>query len=161
MSAALEISVASPALQGLEARIRLLAKGMADAGPLLEALGAELESQTRRRIGDGGPAPDGTGWQEWSDRYAKTRHANQGKLFGEGSLLDSIQFAVDGNLVEVGSNLIYAAIHQFGGTGDMAPGPAAVPAREWLGVASGSREERELDAIVGEHFGGIVREALA
>lgn len=159
MSAAVEISVASPALEGLEARIRLLAAGMADIEPLLEGVGAEVESQTRRRIESGGPAPDGTDWEPWSQRYAKTRSGGQSLLRDEGGFLDSVQHAVRGDLVETGSNLVYAAIHQFGGTPDMAPGPAAVPAREWLGISG--EDEADLDAILDAHFGGIVREAFA
>jgi len=30
---------------------------------------------------------------------------------------------------------IYAAIHQLGGTDDMAPGPAAIPARPYAGLS--------------------------
>ncbi|OOZ41665.1 phage virion morphogenesis protein [Solemya pervernicosa gill symbiont] len=117
-----------------------------DLLPLLDALGMELESQTRRRISDEKTAPDGTPWDEWSERYAETRHQGQSLLQGEGNLLDSIQYeVVGGDAVEWGSNLIYAAIHQHGGTADMAPGPAAVPAREYLGLSRGNAND--LDAI--------------
>ena len=159
MSAALEISVTSPALEGLQARIRKLAAGMADTGPLLEALGAELESQTRRRIDSGGPAPDGESWQPWSDAYAATRRGGQRLLVSEQNLLDSIQSLVSGDILETGSNLVYAAIQQFGGTADMAPGPAAVPARPWLGISAD--DERDLDAVIGDHFESLIAEALA
>ena len=159
MSAALEISVSSPALEGLEARIRRLAAGIADTEPLLDAVGAELESQTRRRIESEGPAPDGSPWEPWSDRYARTRHGNQGQLFAEGDLLDSIQSLVHADFVETGSNLVYAAIHQFGGTPDMPAGPAAIPTREWLGISG--EDDRELNALLDAHFDGLIAEALA
>jgi phage gpG-like protein len=35
--------------------------------------------------------------------------------------------------------LIYAAIHQFGGLPSMAPGPAAIPARPYVGMSSASK----------------------
>ena len=156
---ALEISASSPALEGLEARIRRLAAGMADTRPLLEALGAGLESQARRRIEGGGPAPDGSPWPEWNPAYADTRHGNQAMLQAGGGLLDSIQSLVGADLVETGSNLAYAALHQFGGTPEMPPGPAAVPARAYLGISD--QDGTELDAVLDAHFDAIVAEALA
>ena len=159
MSAALEISVESPALEGLEDRIRRLAAGLADTRPLLEALGAEVESQSRRRIDEGGPAPDGAPWGAWSDAYAATRRGGQRMLIDEGGLLDSIQSLVSGDIAEVGSNLIYAAIQQFGGEPGMAPGPAAIPARAWLGLSA--EDARELDALLDDYFEGLAAEALA
>lgn len=159
MSAALEISVTSPALEGLQARLRRLAAGMADPSELLEALGAELESQTRRRVESGGPDPDGDPWEPWSDAYAETRHGGQSLLRADGGLLDSIQSLVSGDILETGSSLVYAAIQQFGGTSDMAPGPAAVPARPWLGISA--EDERDLDAVIGDHFESLAAEALA
>lgn len=159
MSAALQISVTSPELEGLEARIRRLAAGLADTRPLLEALGAELETQARKRIADSGPAPDSSPWPEWSDAYAATRHSGHKLLSSQGHLLDSVQSLVGADFVETGSNLIYAAIQQFGGTGDMAPGPAAIPAREWLGVSA--RDAGDLDALLDEHFNALAAEALA
>ena len=155
----LAITVESPQLEGLERRIRRLAAGMADTRPLLEALGAELETQSRRRIEAGGPAPDGAPWEPWSERYAETRHGGQGMLLSEGSLLDSIQSLVGADFVETGSNLVYAAIHQFGGTEDMPAGPRDVPTREWLGISE--EDERDLDALLDAHFEGLAAEALA
>ena len=159
MSAALEISVTSPALEGLQARIRRLAAGMADPSELLEAIGAELESQTRRRIESGGPDPDGEPWQPWSDAYAATRRGGQSLLRAEGGLLDSIQSLVSGDILETGSNLAYAAIQQFGGAEGMPPGPRAVPARAWLGISA--EDGRDLDALISDHFENLAAEALA
>lgn len=158
MSAALEISIASPQLEGLQARIRRLAAGMADPSELLEAVGAELESQTRRRIESGGPDPDGEPWQDWSDAYAKTRRGGQSLLRADGGLLDSIQSLVSGHVLETGSNLAYAAIQQFGGTSEMPAGPRDVPARAWLGISAD--DARELDQLISDHFENLA-EALA
>ena len=155
----LAITVQSPQLASLEARIRRLAAGLADTRPLLEALGAELETQARKRIAAGGPAPDGSPWPEWSEAYEKTRHAGHKLLSSEGHLLDSVQSLVGADFVETGSNLIYAAIQQFGGTADMAPGPAAIPAREWLGVSAA--DAGDLDALLDDHFNALAAEALA
>ena len=46
-----------------------------DTGPLLEGIGAEVESQTRRRIQVDKASPSGKAWPEWSADYAETRHS--------------------------------------------------------------------------------------
>lgn len=85
-----------------------------DLPALLAGIGAELESQTRRRIQDEKTSPEGHEWTPWSDKYSETRHQNQSLLISEGDLLDSIQFETDSFEVAVGSNKIYAATHQYG-----------------------------------------------
>jgi phage virion morphogenesis protein len=106
--------------------------GTGDRHQLLEEIGAEVESQTRRRISEEKTSPDGEKWPAWSDAYAATRHEGQSLLEAEGYLLDSLQFAVSGDQVEVGSNLVYAAIQEFGGAEVGKPG---LPARSYLGLS--------------------------
>ncbi len=95
---------------------------------LYASIGAEVESQTRRRIEDERTAPDGTPWADWSPRYAATRHGNHSLLQNEGHLVDSITHLVTGNSVEVGTNLVYGATHQVGRGG--------IPARPFLGLSA-------------------------
>ena len=121
-----------------------------DRRELLDAIGAEVEGQTRRRIEEGGPGPDGEAWPKWSEDYAKTRHAGHSLLAREGDLLDSIQFITRGDAVEVGTNLIYAAIHQFGGD----EVGMNIPARPYLGLSPDN--EADLLSVV-EDF---IEEAL-
>lgn len=158
MSAALEVRVDAPGLERLSARIAKLAESIADTEPLMQSLAAELESQARRRISTEKAAPDGTPWKPWSDAYAKTRHGGQGLLESQGRLIDSIDTEASADRAAAGSNLIYAALHQAGGLDDMAPGPAAVEARPWLGVSA--ENEADLQAVVDEWVDGQAREAL-
>lgn len=110
---------------------------------LLEVIGAELESQTRRRIQDEKQSPDGTPWEEWSVTHAATRHSGHSLLQGGGDLLDSVQFVVTGDQVEVGSNMVYAGVMQdgakqgeFGRSSRNGPIPwGDIPAREYLGIS--------------------------
>jgi len=155
---ALEVRVESPELAALQARLSVLARNLSDTGPVLEALGAEVESQARRRIADEKTSPNGEPWKPWAERYAKTRHGGQSLLQGEGSLLDSIESAVSGDILEVGTRLVYGPLHQFGGTGDMPPGPREVEAREFLGVSEAN--EADLNRILDEYFDVQLREAL-
>lgn len=106
-----------------------------DLGPLLEGIGMEVETQTRRRLQDDKAAPDGSPWPEWSADYARTRHGGHSLLQGEGHLQGSITYEVRGDSVLVGSPLVYAATHQFG---DPARG---IPQREFLGLSGEDYED--------------------
>lgn len=111
-----------------------------DKRGLLDAVGAEVESQVRRRISTEKAGPDGKPWVAWSERYAATRHAGQSLLQSEGHLLDSITYvvAIDGSHVDVGSNLVYAAIQNFGGA---KVGKPNLPPRPYLGFSTENRED--------------------
>ena len=125
----------------LQERIARLANP--DRKDLLEQLAGVAESQTRKRINEEQQSPDGEPWQTWSADYAATRHGGQSLLQGEGNLVDSITSEIEGDEALIGSNLVYAAIHQHGGTPDMAPGPAGIPAREYLGFSQDNLDEIE------------------
>lgn len=142
--AGVSIEVESAGLRRLEERLALIADPR-QRRSLLESVAAEIESQTHRRIREGGPAPDDEPWAKWSDDYALTRHGGHKKLFGEGDLDDSIQALVNADEAEVGTNLVYGAIHQFGGKEVGRPG---LPARPYLGLSAG--DEADLAAIVND-----------
>ena len=118
----------------------------ADMGEPLAAIGAAWESSTRRRF-ETGIGPDGAAWKP-SRRVL--RHGGQ-TLVEHAHLKGSITHKVDGASVEVGTNLVYAGIHQFGGTiatarakanaqalpgfgQDVAEHRIVMPARPYLGV---------------------------
>ncbi|WP_281687575.1 phage virion morphogenesis protein [Pseudomonas citronellolis] len=109
-----------------------------DLGPLLEGIGAEVESQTRRRIQVDKVSPANEPWPEWSADYAETRHSGQSLLQGEGHLLNSLTYQVMGDSVLVGSPLVYAATHQYGDE------DRGIPQREYLGL-----EGVDLDDVIG------------
>lgn len=148
-------------LTSIESLQRRLARlGEFNRGELLDAIGAEVETQTHRRLRDEKTAPDGTPWEPWSDSYKRSRHGGNGLLMGEGDLDDSIQYLVNGDAVEIGSNIEdYAAIHQFGGTSDMAPGPASIPAREYLGLSDENIDDIAaiIDDFVDEHITQVMQ----
>lgn len=110
-------------------RRRLDRLGAARTEQLLDILGSELESQTRRRITEEKTGPDGATWDDWSSEYAAHRPAKGGKLELEGHLRDSITYEVTRDAVIIGSNLVYAAVHQDGSD------DGSTPARPYLGVS--------------------------
>ncbi|WP_328184630.1 phage virion morphogenesis protein [Marinobacter sp. OP 3.4] len=125
----------------LQERIERL--GRVNRRELLEQLAGVVESQVRRRISEEKESPDGERWQAWTSDYAATRHGGQSLLEGDGGLIDSVTSEIDGDQALTGSNLVYFAIHNFGGTPDMAPGPAGIPARQSLGFNQDNLDEIE------------------
>lgn len=98
---------------------------------LVDTLGSEVEAQTRRRLSEEKTDPEGRPWVKWSDAYAAVRPERGGLLDRDGGLVDSIAYEVDGDAVTVGSNLVYALVHQEGREDDM-----GIPARPYLGISA-------------------------
>ncbi|QQQ17750.1 phage virion morphogenesis protein [Brevundimonas vitis] len=126
--------------QDLEGLAPMLARlnGLGDARRLGEGLaniGGLIESQTRERF-DIRETPDGDPWAPWSKAYGETRKKGQTLLVASGAYRDSYAWDLTGDELRVGSNMVQAALLNFGGTEDMAPGPAAVPARQHLGLSA-------------------------
>lgn len=133
---------------------RLARIGRASPDPLLDAVGALLASSAKRRIRSEKRGPDGEPWRSWTPAYAATRHAGQSLLLAGGGLDDSITHLVAGHGVEVGSNLVYAAIHQLSGAGTSRPN---IPARPYLGVSD--EDAQDIVALAEDWADGLL-EAL-
>lgn len=81
--------------------------------PLLAAIGNELVTSVSHRF-ETGTAPDGSRWPE----SLRARLTGGQTLIKSGRLRDSIAETgpqLTARSVEVGTNVVYAAIHQFGG----------------------------------------------
>lgn len=135
------ITLEAEGLDAVAARINALADPRLQADGLA-AVGGLIESQTRARFDDR-RAPDGSPWADWTPDYAADRKKGQTLLVASGAFRDSIAWDLTPDELRVGSNMVFAALHQWGGTDDMAPGPAAVPAREWLGLSAANIDEIE------------------
>lgn len=137
MSTSITVS-GGPALTRLERKIRDIAGIRLD--DLLDSLGTLIEDQTKIRIADTKKSPRGRDWPPWSKKYERTRHSGHSRLRDEGHLLESIQHIVSlsggvGTL-QVGSNVKYAAAHQFG---------LGVPMRRFLGLSLSDKREVETE----------------
>lgn len=109
---------------------------------LLEALGGEVEDQVVSRLEAGGPAPNDEPWPAWSPRYAATRGGGKSLLRDEGEQLTSIQYLVTGDdALVIGSNLEYAATHQYGDD------DRSIPARPYLGLSPDDEQSVEAVAL--------------
>lgn len=114
-----------------------------DPATVTASLAGVLEGQTRYRLSKEKAAPDGTAWMDWSDGYAATRGGQHSLLESGGDLIDSISAYSTSRLAAVGSPLVYAAMHQFGG----AEVGSNIPDREYLGLSDGNADEI-IDVIV-------------
>ena len=129
-----------------EAVAKLMRLEAFDGAQLMDEAGAILESSTRGRF-DTKLSPEGEAWVPWSEAYDNTRnHGAHSILVAGGWLRDSIQSYATGTQAEVGSNLVYAAIHQFGGD----PEESNIPARPYLGLSS--EDEEDLHDLVGSYI---------
>lgn len=125
-----------------------------DIADLAYNVGALLESSTRRRIDEEKTAPDGAAWAPWSPGYAATRSGRHSLLVGDNSLAGSIQNLSDDQAAIVGTNMVYGAIHQFGGEAGRNHA-AEIPARPYLGISE--RDRRDIERLVE----GELKELLA
>ncbi len=124
-----------------------------DLADITFAIGELIVTQTRTRLADGKRGPDGEAWAPWSPAYAATRSGQHSLLTGGGDLRDSIANHSRGLEAVAGTNLVYGAIHQFGG--DVSAGHPAIPARPWLGLSGENR--REIEELVADSIGGLIR----
>lgn len=142
-------------MDGMEAVERALGALDPLAGQeLMNGLGRMIQEQTRHRIQSEKRSPSGESW--------KPNRGGTPTLYRSGTLARSIDFQASSDAAIVGSGLVYAGIHQRGGT--ITPKKAkrlvfrignktifarkvTVPARPYLGISDENGEDI-LDATV-------------
>lgn len=119
----------------LDRALTRLAASVKDMTPIMRAIGGELEAATERNFDDEG-ARIGAKWKP-SQRALKT---NGQTLRDTGRLVASISAGGAGHVSEVtphsvfvGTNVEYAAIHQFGGRAGRNR-KVEIPARPFFGL---------------------------
>ncbi|MBX9944947.1 MAG: phage virion morphogenesis protein [Reyranella sp.] len=143
-------------LGAARAGLERLSKTLVDLWQTMDAIGAYLVASTQRRF-ERQAGPDGTPWKP----SIRAQIEGGWTLLDSGHLRSSIAHAATRDTVEVGSNRIYAAIHQLGGTIRARNAPnlrfriggrwiskpsVTIPARPFLGLDQ--EDELEIDAIV-------------
>lgn len=112
---------------------------------LLESIGTLMIGQTQERISTTKQTPDGQAWAAWKPSTAKQRKPGQSLLFVSGDLNDNIFEEVEGDKLQVGSPLEYAAyVHD--GTKHIEP-------REFLGI--GEADAREIEVELNDWLTGV------
>lgn len=130
--AGIHLTIDTRGLDQLQARIQGLA-GM-DTTTLMPRLGEYLQSSTQERFATQ-TAPDGSAWDALAPRTLKRKKHNRDKvLTARGFLRRGIRYQVlDKSTVQVGTDSVYAATHQYGRGG--------IPARPFLGLSATDRQE--------------------
>lgn len=134
------IEIRPEGLERLNVRIGRLLAGLKNLEPLMRNLAVAGENQTRKRLEQEKHGPNGEIWPEWSPAYAATRHGGQSLLEGKGHLLDSLTAFADAQTAGWGTNVKYAAIHQFGGKAGRNR-QVDIPARPYFGVSDDNEQE--------------------
>lgn len=118
-----------------------LVKNLDNLAPALGNVGEHL-MLTHRDHFDEQRSPDGDPWQPLSPDYAKSKKKNKDKILRLNDILrDTLAYNVGDKSLEFGTNMEYGAMHQFGGTSDMIPRLAAIPARPFLGLSQDDEKE--------------------
>lgn len=149
MTAKVTITVDDAAVQALFGR--LVAFG---EQPVREAgadIGEYMLRSTRERA-DRQVSPDGVPWVELTPKYAKRKarkHPGRSMLrFNNFMLGAQLDYQVGPDFVDIGTNALYGAAHQFGRES------AGIPARPWLGESDADSEE--LLAILRDHLDAAI-----
>ncbi|EDI5553123.1 phage virion morphogenesis protein [Salmonella enterica subsp. enterica serovar Poona] len=88
--------------------------------PMLDKMGEALLDFHRQRFKDQ-ESPSGEAWQELSRRYKKRKKRNKDKILVlDGTLRNTLRWQIRGNEMLFGTDRPYGAIHQFGGTIEIA-----------------------------------------
>lgn len=138
---------------------------MGDTTPVMRAVGTGLVSSTHQRFASQ-TDPEGARWIALNPAYASGKR-NSRILTESGRLRSSINARASNDRVEIGTNVIYAAVHQFGATIRPVNAPklafriggsliraseVTLPARPFLGISS--QDEAMIADVV---FGFIER----
>lgn len=152
-------------ITGLEsAAARILSLGSIKKQEVLLSLAQLGAGQTQARIESEKRSPEDDPWEP----SGAQRKPGQSLLFMEGNLAQSLMGDVSGDEATWGSNLVYAAIHQFGGVIEpknakklvfemggqtVFADSVSIPARPYLGISDDNASELEelaLEMVAGE-----------
>ncbi|WP_440053367.1 phage virion morphogenesis protein [Pseudoalteromonas sp. T1lg65] len=110
-----------------------------DLSEPMNEIAAILEGATEDAFAEERSPVTGAAWPALSENYLKQnpkRVGGQMLQVSAGGLAASIAADSGAFWAQIGSNKPYAAIHDYGGLPEFAPGPAAIPQREYFGVSS-------------------------
>ena len=136
--------------QAVVDRLIALQRAGDDLRPILTVIGGELQDIALQRF-EAEAAPDGTPWaplqpgtlaEKRELNYADTILQRQGDLSASIAVSDATPTSI-----AVGSNLVYAAHHQFGSKPEW---PWRLPARPFLGVAPAHADQ--ILSAIRDHF---------
>jgi phage virion morphogenesis protein len=120
-----------------------LIKNIDDTSPALIEIGEHLLDSTQKRFEEM-KTPGGDSWEELAPATIKQKKRTDRILRETGTLADTLNYQLGNDQLRFGSNLEYAATHQFGRDN------ANIPAREFLGFSE--QDEDEILAIFHQYL---------
>ena len=126
---------------------QLIEKG-ANLQPVFAEVGSYIQHVAERNF-ESESGPDGGQWAPLAASTLNRRGSGARILRDRGHLYASLTYRADRNQVEVGTNRIYARIHQFGGQAGRGR-KVTIPSRPYLGLNAGNR--REIGGIFSQHL---------
>ncbi len=159
--------------RNLAGLLRQAGRVLADPAPLLTDIGNALVQSARERF-DSQTDPSGRKWTPLApetklSRMGGTRRvftkrmkfrkgaaekmARLTILFQQGHLRNSITRRVSRSGVEIGTNRVYAAIHQFGGKAGRGQA-ITIPARAYLGLSAA--DEGRVEALIQSYLRSVM-----
>lgn len=127
-----------------------------DLTPLMQAIGAVLENNTRQRFANK-KSPDGTNWAELlpqTVQYKKNKRVSKkgvtavGILVESGDLFRSIASQASNGRLEVGTDRQYGIFHQIGMNN--------MPARPFIGVGDDDRDE--VNNVINDYLRSLIND---
>nr|ELR5228508.1 phage virion morphogenesis protein [Providencia rettgeri] len=110
-----------------------------DTTPITRGIAAVLASESEDAFDSETDPNTGKKWTPLSPRYQeKLDDSGRNGLMlqrSQGGLAMSLTTTYDATRAAIGSNKVYAALHQWGGQPTMPAAPAAVPARPYMGLS--------------------------
>jgi phage virion morphogenesis protein len=141
-------------LQGADAvkdRFNSLVLRLGDLTPAMDEIGSGLITSTLDRF-EKGRGPDGNAWPP--SLRATEDHGQT--LILSGRLRASITWKATQREVEVGTNVVYAAIHQLGGKAGRGR-VVSIPARPYLPDPMPADDEAMINDVLGDYLTGAFR----
>ncbi|EOF5041045.1 phage virion morphogenesis protein [Providencia rettgeri] len=110
-----------------------------DTTPITRGIAAVLASESEDALARETDPSTGKKWKPLSPRYKAGLDARglTGLMLqrSQGGLAMSLSTTYDATTAAIGSNKVYAALHQWGGLPTMPAAPAAVVARPYMGLS--------------------------
>lgn len=138
------VVVENLANKGIRKRLRKL--GSEDSRrAVMRATAAALRESTEFAFEKQSDPETGEHWLPWSDEWRKWRqqHGYRSDKILEmtGQLAASMTTDYSDSYAVIGSDKVYADIHQWGGLPTMPPGPRNIPARPYMGLDEEGEDE--------------------
>ncbi|KEQ19175.1 hypothetical protein GZ78_04045 [Endozoicomonas numazuensis] len=135
-----------------------LAAAGADLSPVMKEISGILADASEQAFANEADPTTGESWQPLTEAhkgYRQSKGYTGSILQMSGQLAASIQSDHGRDFAQVGSNKVYAAIHQHGGLPDMRPANAAIPARPFLGASEDDKDE--IMEVLARHLSDAIR----